>query len=345
MDIFRINMGNYRIYFFTILCFFCPFSLSQNCSATDPSNCLVDQLTLNNSFQLAQSATDQIKKVIYLTEQQIENIRLNQSLKSLGKELITIISVFVIVWSLIKGIIIGSSFFDIFIDLTIPFIFIGLSISFLDNNFGQILVDSVQSVGYIFTNNANPSLNSSKVFVENMLKTMVVIWDAPNDLNILNLGVDAAIIFLMKLISIFFIAGSIATGLSIILLSKFQISLAIALGPIMIPWAIWQQTEFLFNGWLSFLIKSSFVSLTVSIIEYSLRDSIIKLSDLAGSVPPGVSSAYVYGVLTLLSILFVLLLLKSAEIGSGIVSGSTINISIVKKSVASKFKLGSNIER
>ena len=336
-------MKYFRIYIFIILCFFCPFSLSQNCSANDPSSCLVDQLSLNNSFQLAQSATDQIKKVIYLTEQQIENIRLNRSLKSLGKELITVISVFVIVWSLIKGIIVGSSFFEIFTNLTI--IFIGFSISFLDNNLGQILVDSVQSVSNIFTNNASPSLDSSKVFVENMLKTMVVIWDAPNDLNILNLGVDAAIIFLMKLISIFFIAGSIATGLSIILVSKFQISLAIALGPIMIPWAIWQQTEFLFNGWLSFLIKSSFVSLTVSIIEYSLRDSIIKLSDLAGSVPPGVSSAYVYGVLTLLSILFVLLLSKSAEIGSGIVSGSTINISVVKKSLGRQFKFGSNSGR
>ena len=66
---------------------------------------------------------------------------------------------------------------------------------------------------------------------------------------------------------------------------------------------------------------------------------------MAGSVPPGVSSAYVYGVLTLLSILFVLLLSKSAEIGSGIVSGSTINISVVKKSLGRQFKFGSNSGR
>jgi hypothetical protein len=63
---------------------------------------------------------------------------------------------------------------------------------------------------------------------------------------------------------------------------------------------------------------------------------------LAGSVPPGVSSAYVYGVLTLISILFVLLIMKSAEIGSAIVSGSTINISIAKHAIASNFKSSPN---
>jgi hypothetical protein len=315
---------------------------SQDCNGSDPSNCLIDQSVLNKSYQLAQTATDQIKNVIILTEQQIENIRLNQSLKLLGKNLIATISIVVITWSIIKGIILSSTLIVILSDLLFPIIFVGLGLGFLDNNLGEIIVDSIQSVGNIFTNSELTSSSSSKSFVENMLKTMILIWDAPNNLNLYDLGIDVAAIFFMKLISIFCIAGSIASGLSVILIAKFQISLAIALGPILIPWGIWKPTEFLFNGWLNFLIKSSFTSLTVSIIEYSLRGSIIKLSELAGSVPPGVSSAYVYGVLTLISILFVLLIMKSAEIGSAIVSGSTINISIAKHAIASNFKSSPN---
>ena len=334
-------MTYYRIFIIFILCIFHSICFSQNCTQGDGSqDCLFDSVTLNNSFLLAKKATDQIKTVILLTEQQVDNIRLNSSLKSLGKKLIAVISVLVIIWSLLRGMVFGSNIFEIIAELTFPFIFIGLSISFLDNDVGQMLVDSVQFVSNTFTNSSDSATSSAKSFAENMTKSMVVIWDAPNDLNILDLGIDAAVIFLMKLISIFLIAGSLASGLSILLIAKFQISLAIALAPIMTPWAIWKPTEFIFNGWLNFLLKSSFVSLTVSTIEYSLRDSISQLTELAGSVPPGVSSAYVYGVVSMLSLLFSILILKSSEIGSGIISGNSINVSIIKNSINSKIVSG-----
>jgi len=300
----------------------------------------VDSVTLNNSFLLAKKATDQIKTVILLTEKQVDNIRLNTSLKSLGRKLIGVISALVIIWSLLKGMVLSSNIFEIIAELMFPLIFIGLSFSFLDNDVGQILVDSVQIVSNTFTNSSDSAASSAKIFAENMTKSMVVIWDAPNDLNILDLGIDAAVIFLMKLISIFLIAGALASGLSILLIAKFQISLAIALAPIMTPWAIWKPTEFIFNGWLNFLLKSSFVSLTVSTVEYSLRDSISQLTELAGSVPPGVSSAYVYGVVSMLSLLFSILILKSSEIGSAIISGNSINVSVIKNSVNSKVVSG-----
>jgi hypothetical protein len=330
-------MSHYRIFIFFIFFIIPSYCFAQNCNQGEGyQDCLIDSTTLNNSFLLAKKATDQIKKVISLIEQQVDNIRINSSLKSLGKKLITVISVLVIIWSLLKGMVLSSNLFQIISDLTFPFIFIGLSVSFLDNDLGQILVDSVQFVSNTFTNSNDSSSSSTKTFAENMTKSMVVIWDTPNDLNILDLGVDAAIIFLMKLISIFLIAGALASGLSILLIVKFQISLAIALAPIMMPWAIWKPTEFLFNGWLNFLLKSSFVSLTVSTIEYSLRDSISQLAELAGSVPPGVSSAYVYGVVSMLSLLFSILILKSSEIGSGIISGNSLNISVIKNSINSK---------
>lgn len=334
-------MTYHRVFITSILFIFHSICFSQNCIQGDVNqDCLVDSVTLNNSFLLAKKATDQIKTVILLTEKQVDNIRLNTSLKSLGRKLIGVISALVIIWSLLKGMVLSSNIFEIIAELMFPLIFIGLSFSFLDNDVGQILVDSVQIVSNTFTNSSDSAASSAKIFAENMTKSMVVIWDAPNDLNILDLGIDAAVIFLMKLISIFLIAGALASGLSILLIAKFQISLAIALAPIMTPWAIWKPTEFIFNGWLNFLLKSSFVSLTVSTVEYSLRDSISQLTELAGSVPPGVSSAYVYGVVSMLSLLFSILILKSSEIGSAIISGNSINVSVIKNSVNSKVVSG-----
>jgi len=106
-----------------------------------------------------------------------------------------------------------------------------------------------------------------------------------------------------------------------LLIAKFQIALAIALGPIMIPWVIWKPTEFIFTSWLNFLLKSSFVSLCVFSIESILRVSIVNLVNLSDSVTQGVNSAFVYGTVSLLSLLFSLLISKSYDIGNGLISG------------------------
>jgi type IV secretory pathway VirB6-like protein len=61
-----------------------------------------------------------------------------------------------------------------------------------------------------------------------------------------------ALIFMVLLISAFLLA---------IFMSEVLFGLAMAVGPIMVPWLIWQRTEWLFDGWLKFMLGACFTKI------------------------------------------------------------------------------------
>lgn len=295
---------------------------AQNCDPSDLSTCGIDPEVLTQTSSLALTAANQLKAILGTMEFQIQNIKTSNPLAPLGKYTLSVMFAVVFIWVIIKNMILHSGAHQLLSDFVFPFIIFGLAYACLDQNLGQIVSDSIDSIAKVLTNSTDQKGTSSQIFAEQMLKSMLVIWDAPNNFNPLNLGLEMIISFLMKLISIFIIAGSTAVGVSYLLLSKFQVSLAIALAPVMIPWAIWKPTEFLMTGWLNFLLKGSFTSLTVMTTEFALRSSVSNLAQLSGSVPTGVSAAFVYGVVALLSMMFSLLISKSYDIGSSMISGN-----------------------
>ena len=322
--------------FHLLIClFFCCFANAQSCDSLNLSNCNIDNLTLSQTSSLALNAATQLKEILGIMELQIQVLKTASPLSSLGKYTLSILIICVVIWGILKNMILQSGFHQFFADLIFPFVIFGIAYSSLDQNIGQVISDSIESIAMALTHSTESNETASQMFAEQMLKSMIVIWDSPNNLNPINLGLDMAISFLLKLVAIFIIAGSTAVAVSYLLIAKFQVSLAIALAPMMIPWAVWKPTEFIMSSWLNFLLKGSFVSLTVMSIEFSLRSSISNLAQLSGSVPTGVSSAFVYGVVSLLAMLYAMLISKSYEIGSGIISGNSslfrIQSSISKK--------------
>jgi hypothetical protein len=311
-----------KLFIFFVVLFSNHFLFAQPC---DPNinNCFNNTESIEKTKNLAINATNQLKLVINSVENQIDNLRKRQPFNALGKQLIVSLFMVIFIWSIIKNMLLKPVLNQIVVDLIFPFIVLGLAFSTLDSNLGQIIVDSIQYITDLISPNDQVSGTACEIYAENLLKSMLSIWSAPNPIDPLNLGIEAAISFLLKIIAIFFIGSSIAIGLTYLLLAKFQIALAISLGPVMIPWAIWKPTEFIFSGWFSFLLKSSFVSLCVFSIESLLRSSVSNLVNLSDSVSQGVNSAFVYGTIALLSLLFSLLISKSFDMGSSLISGST----------------------
>lgn len=286
-----------------------------------PAECTPEVDASYNTKGLAQRAADQLKAMINTVESQIDSIRTKSPFVALGKKIIGVLGMLVITWAVIKGWITKPGATQIVADLVFPFIIMGLAIASLDTNLGQLVADSVSNIATTMTSTGGTKGTSSQIFAENMIKSMAVIWDAPNEGALLTLGVGVIMAGLLKLVAIFFIAAATAAGVAILLMAKFQIALAIALGPVMIPWAIWKPTEFIFSGWLTFLLKGGFMSIAVYTIESTLRATSLGMANLAASVAPGVDSAMTYGVIALMSMLFALLMSKASDIGAGLISG------------------------
>lgn len=287
----------------------------------NPSQCTPEVDATYNTKGLAQRAADQLKTMINTIESQIDGIRTKSPFMALGKKIIGVLVMIVIIWSIIKGWVTKPGTTQIVADLVFPFIIMGLATASLDNNLGQLIADSVSSISTAMTTSGGAKGTSSQIFAENMIKSMAVIWDAPNEGALLTLGIGVIMAGLLKLVAIFFIAAATAAGVAILLMAKFQIALAIALGPVMIPWAIWKPTEFIFSGWLSFLLKGGFMSIAVYTVESTLRATTLAMANLAASVAPGVDSAMTYGVIALMAMLFALLMSKASDMGAGLISG------------------------
>ena len=58
-----------------------------------------------------------------------------------------------------------------------------------------------------------------------------------------------ALVFMVLLITAFILA---------VFMAEVLFGLAMAVGPIMVPWLIWQRTEFLFDSWLRFMLSACF---------------------------------------------------------------------------------------
>lgn len=316
------------IFLLIINCSFFNLALVHAEVCNDPiATCLKSDSANLKTESLALDAVNQVKLAIVTIENQIDGLRKKKPLLALGKQLLVVIFLVVFIWSVIKNMLLKPLPNQIIIDLIFPLIVLGFAYSMLDQNVGQVIVDSIDYVISLLVESNPNGASSSAIFAENLLKSMVSIWSAPNPIDPFTLGIEAAISFLLKLVSIFFIATSIAVGLSFLLIAKFQVSLAIVLAPLMIPWILWKPTEFIFASWLSFLLKSSFVSLCVFTTENMLRTSILNLVNLSDSVTQGVNSAFVYGTISLLSFLFSMLISKSFEIGSGLISGVSSGLS------------------
>lgn len=76
-----------------------------------------------------------------------------------------------------------------------------------------------------------------------------------------NLGVFV-LLFLAEII----LLGAMGAYLLVGTMSVFMVKIAILLGPIFIPWMVLEKTNFLFNGWLKFLIASSLYKVVGAVV-------------------------------------------------------------------------------
>lgn len=117
-----------------------------------------------------------------------------------------------------------------------------------------------------------------------------------------------------------------ALAVAALLTAKFQIALAIGLAPLLIPWLVFKPTEFLFSGWLSFLLKAGFGLVGVLAVGAVVSDGAVAMSSMISSMPTSDEGVLTFAAMAGMSIIFAFLMLKASDIGSGVISGSATGI-------------------
>lgn len=138
---------------------------------------------------------------------------------------------------------------------------------------------------------------------------------------------DAIISFFMKLfITVFLILDAVIVTFYFIY-SQILIAIAFLLGPIFIPFMVWEQAFFLFSGWVSFFIKALMYKLVGLTMIVLMSDVILQAIQAMNNRPPTMASGnwgfdfFTYMGVMLISTIYAFMFLMIPEIASGLVGG------------------------
>ncbi|BBO59921.1 type IV secretion system protein [Mycoavidus sp. B2-EB] len=115
--------------------------------------------------------------------------------------------------------------------------------------------------------------------------------------------------FIFKVIAVLAVTQMAIAFMLVAQMSSFLLAIGFCLGPILLPWYIFPATEFLFNGWLRFIIVAGLYKviawLMLTIVQAGINPAIQKLVlQLGAGVGPHVSSQLDLHCLTMLGLGF-----------------------------------------
>jgi type IV secretory pathway VirB6-like protein len=86
---------------------------------------------------------------------------------------------------------------------------------------------------------------------------------------------------LLKLLAVAFLAMMMVAYLLAIYMAQVLFGIGVSLGPILVPWLIWQRTEFLFDGWLRFMVVAAMTKLVAALMVTMVTGIITAVTTLA----------------------------------------------------------------
>lgn len=91
--------------------------------------------------------------------------------------------------------------------------------------------------------------------------------------------------WLLRLVALLMMGLLLAAYLSIIFMAEIMFGLGMTLGPVLVPWLIWQRTEWLFDGWLKFMINATLTKVVAAFMVVTTTGLIMTVKKFSESVP------------------------------------------------------------
>lgn len=260
----------------------------------------------------------------------IDALAKNTWARALGTKVAWALFALMLIWNIIKSMLLGKGMSQLLADMMQPTIMLGIVLAAISHDFGSAVSRSVDAIASGVASTTGMSAKSETDIMADFAATAFKVFELKGrDSDGFNLSWDmfeAAFIYvigmLMKLFAflIILVAGALAAGL--LFISKVMVGIALGLGPILFCWGVWKPTEFLFNGWLRFLISAGLQKVVITLLAGFVSVGLTKMSSLSDNLTGQVTVDVVaYGVLLLFSVLSTMLLWKAPSIAEGLLSG------------------------
>lgn len=233
-----------------------------------------------------------------------------------------------LIWGILKSLILGKGLTQLIADFMQPLIMFAIVTAAITQGFGESVNATVDTIATGVSSSMGVSPKSEIEIMNDFASTAFKVFDLNNNnpvgfsWQMFEAAIAYTIGLFMKLFSflIILVCGALAAGL--LFLSKVMVAIALGLGPILYVWGIWKPTEFLFTGWLRFLISAGLQKVVIGLLAGFVSVGLNQMSALSNSLTGQITTDVVaYGVLLLFSVLSAMLLYKAPSIAEGLLSG------------------------
>ena len=97
-------------------------------------------------------------------------------------------------------------------------------------------------------------------------------------------AVQVLFTWLLRLLAVLFLGVMLAVLTATLFLAQVMFGISLIVGPILVPWLIWQRTEFLFDGWLKFTIAAMLTKIVAVVMTVIIFALIFKIKALGDNV-------------------------------------------------------------
>jgi hypothetical protein len=258
----------------------------------------------------------------------------NASLVAVGRGTAVVLFGVLLVWGMIRSWILGQGFAQLMPELVQPLLVLAMTLWAVDH-LGPVVRQSVEGLGGVFAEVLG--LAGGPPTEVDVLQRMAgagfdIVAAAPTSggaswLEALKAIADQTLGFLFRLVAalLLLVAGGLAAG--VMVLAKIQTVLAILFAPVMIPWAMWQPSTFLFNAWLGFLIGGAMQGVMAAAMAALSVTMVDKLTILAAAVRTDDNVSHVtYSVIVLMAAFIAYLFTRVPSLAAAMVGGASLGI-------------------
>lgn len=257
----------------------------------------------------------------------------NASLVAVGRRTAVTLFGVLLVWGIVKSWILGKGMAQLLPEFLQPLVIFGLALWAVDH-LGPVVKDSVAGLAQVFAGTL--SLPGAPTELDVIDRMAVAAFDvataAPSGPgsewgNVINAVANQTLGRLFRLLAaaVLLVSGALAAG--VMLMAKVQTSLAILFAPVMIPWAMWAPSTFVFNAWLGFLVTGAMQGVMAAAVAAMSIQAIDKVVVVARAMGPSDGMSFVTCcVLLLMAVTVGFLFMKVPSLASGLVGGASLNL-------------------
>lgn len=330
---------------FILLCLGCMLAIGQGTPSTPAPT-----TTTATPDAYAFTADSLISKISLKVTEKLQALENNTGLRNVGNVITAFLLCALLVWTSVKTMATGRGLGELIGEWVPIFVAFGMVNLFLDRDAANLIVRTMDGIGGMIGGADMSSLESAiRAGAAPIFKAIAAVVTQPRATEGTNVLGDGGVLgwlgtlaasgaswimgAIAKVVAAFLLVTAGVVMAAQIIMGFVSVQLVLALAPIMVPFLMFKPLEFLFNGWLKFLLGACMLKIVLAFLLNVAAGMLTGMTELSQQMyqdswqVTAMETLYtdilLLGMMLVFAVLATLLVAQAPKIADGLLSGAS----------------------